>query len=29
LTDKVKKHRRELLAICRQGSRQWAFFQTL
>ena len=25
----VQNHRRELLAICRHGSRQWAFFQSI
>lgn len=25
----VQHHRRELLAICRHGSRQWAFFQSV
>lgn len=25
----VRERRRELLAICRQGSRQWSFFHTL
>jgi hypothetical protein len=25
----IQKHRRQLLSLCRQGSRQWAFFSTL
>jgi hypothetical protein len=25
----IQRHRRELLSLCRQGSRQWAFFSTL
>jgi hypothetical protein len=25
----VQKHRRQLLALCRHGSRQWSFFQSL
>ncbi len=25
----LQKHRRELLAMCRHGSRQWSFFHTL
>jgi hypothetical protein len=25
----IQNHRRELLSLCRQGSRQWAFFSTL
>lgn len=29
LTRNVQKHRQELLKICRQGTRQWAFFQSL
>lgn len=29
LARSVQRHRRELLAICRQGSRQWAFFQSI
>jgi hypothetical protein len=28
-TEALRKHRTELLALCRQGSRQWAFFQSL
>lgn len=27
--DAVRKHRDQLLALCRHGSRQWAFFQAL
>jgi hypothetical protein len=29
LAKSVQKHRRQLLALCRHGSRQWAFFQSL
>ena len=29
LADAVIKHRNQLLARCRQGSRQWAFFEAL
>src|SRR5690606_31519382 len=29
LARNVQKHRLELLKICRQGTRQWAFFQSL
>lgn len=29
LASAVAKHRNQLLALCRQGSRQWAFFQSL
>ena len=29
LTKNVQKHRRQLLSICRQGSRQWTFFKSL
>lgn len=29
LANDVKRCRRELLAMCRQGTRHWAFFQTL
>jgi hypothetical protein len=25
----IQKHRRQLLSLCRQGSRQWSFFSTL
>ncbi|HYX33057.1 MAG TPA: hypothetical protein VE954_08065 [Oligoflexus sp.] len=25
----IQKHRRQLLSLCRQGSRQWTFFSTL
>ncbi|WP_141735351.1 hypothetical protein [Oligoflexus tunisiensis] len=25
----IQRHRRQLLSLCRQGSRQWAFFSTL
>ena len=25
----VKRHRKQLLSICRQGSRHWSFFQTV
>ncbi len=25
----IQKHRRQLLAFCRHGSRQWSFFQSL
>ncbi|MFW7377610.1 MAG: hypothetical protein ACOH5I_02225 [Oligoflexus sp.] len=25
----IQRHRRQLLAICRQGSRQWSFFRTI
>lgn len=28
LAKNVQKHRRELLGLCRHGSRQWSFFQT-
>lgn len=28
LTTAVKEHRTQLLALCREGSRQWAFFQS-
>jgi hypothetical protein len=28
-TKNVQEHRGELLAMCQQGSRQWAFFHTL
>jgi len=28
-TETVRQHRSELLALCRQGSRQWTFFQSL
>lgn len=29
LAKNVQNHRRELLGLCRQGSRQWSFFQTI
>lgn len=29
LTSAVHQHRRELLAICRHGSRQWSLFQSM
>jgi hypothetical protein len=29
LTRAVKKHRRQLLGMCRQGSRPWCFFQAV
>lgn len=29
LQDAIRAHRTELLALCRHGSRQWAFFQSL
>lgn len=29
LADSVRKHRHKLLALCRHGSRQWAFFTSL
>lgn len=29
LTESVRKHRHKLLALCRHGSRQWAFFTSL
>lgn len=29
LTRAVKKHRRQLLGMCRQGSRPWCFFQSV
>lgn len=29
LTRTVQKHRNQLLSLCRYGSRQWAFFQSL
>jgi hypothetical protein len=29
LADTVRKHRTQLMAICRHGSRQWTFFQSL
>ena len=29
MTRQVKRHRKQLLSICRQGSRHWSFFQTI
>lgn len=29
LAKNVQQHRRELLGLCRHGSRQWSFFQTI
>ena len=29
IADTVRKHRQKLLSLCREGSRQWAFFTSL
>jgi len=29
ISKSIKRHRRQLLALCRHGSRQWSFFQSI